>query len=359
VFESFYGLKASPFQLNPDPTFFFGSKGHSSAFAHLKYGVYQGEGFIVITGEIGAGKTTLVRTLLQQLDAGQVVAANLVSTQLEADDLLRSVAVAFGVPVRGVPKAQLIGALEAFLTSLVPENRRALLIVDEAQNLSARALEELRMLSNFQIGTRALLQSFLVGQPELRSLLRGAAMQQLRQRIVSSYHLGPLLNADETRAYVEHRLRHAGWSGDPSFDDAVFPAIHLASGGIPRRINAVASRLLLYGYLEEKRRFDAQDARRVIDEMQTELGMDPVEVAPAAPAAPAPAVAAQPAAPAAAEGRPDAVVRPFAYASLVARLDRLEKGIQTLQDMVRSLAPPERRGTGKSPGRPEHGRTGS
>lgn len=349
MFESFYRFTASPFQLNPDPSFFFGSKGHSSAFAHLKYGVYQGEGFIVITGEIGAGKTTLLRALLQQLDPNQVVAANLVSTQLEADDLLRSVAVSFGVSVRGLPKAQLLGALEAFMTSLVPQNKRALLVVDEAQNLSSRALEELRMLSNFQIGTRSLLQSFLVGQPELRNLLRGASMQQLRQRIVSSFHLGPLLNADETRHYIEHRLRHVGWNGDPSIADEAFAQIHAAAGGIPRRINSICSRLLLYGYLEERHQLGLDEVRRVVDEMQTELGMDPApptrDVEPVQPTAPA-------------ERRADAVVRPFAYSSLVARLDRLEKGILTLQDMVRALSGSTDK-RGRIVGRTDHGKTGS
>ena len=165
MYESYFGLTGKPFQLNPDPSFYYGSRGHKRAFAYLEYGLYQSEGFIVITGEIGAGKTTIVRSLLEQLDPGKVVAAQLVSTQLDAEDVLRSVAVAFGLPVKSVDKAMLLASLEAFLCQCATEKKRALLVVDEAQNLTERAVEELRMLSNFQLGDQALLQSFLIGQP--------------------------------------------------------------------------------------------------------------------------------------------------------------------------------------------------
>src|SRR5206468_10700990 len=217
MYESFYGLTGKPFQLNPDPAFFFGSRGHKRAYAYLQYGLYQSEGFIVITGEIGAGKTTIVRSLLEHLESDKVVAAQLVSTQLDADDLLRAVGIAYGLPVRTVTKAVLLGSLEAFLCKLAIDNKRALLIVDEAQNLTPNAIEELRMLSNFQLADKALLQSFLVGQPELRDMMQRAQMQQLRQRVTASYHLGPL-DKNETMAYVEHRLKHVGWKGDPEFD---------------------------------------------------------------------------------------------------------------------------------------------
>jgi type II secretory pathway predicted ATPase ExeA len=198
MYEQFYRLTGKPFQLNPDPAFYFGSRGHQRAFAYLQYGLYQGEGFIVITGEIGAGKTTLVRSLLEQIDRDKVVAAQLVSTQLDAGDLLRAVGVAFGLPVRTVDKAVLLASIEAFLCQLAMDRKRALLVVDEAQNLTARAIEELRMLSNFQFGDDGSMQSFLVGQPELRSMMQGSQMQQLRQRVTASYHLGPLDEA-ETR----------------------------------------------------------------------------------------------------------------------------------------------------------------
>jgi general secretion pathway protein A len=271
MYETFYGLTGKPFQLNPDPAFFFGSRGHKRAFAYLQYGVHQSEGFIVITGELGAGKTTIVRNLFEHLDRDRLVAAQLVSTQLDADDILRAVAAAFGVPMRSVDKATLLASLEAFLCKLAIDGKRALLVVDEAQNLTPRAIEELRMLSNFQLGDQALLQSFLIGQPELRHMMQGTQMQQLRQRVIASYHLGPL-DQHETRAYIEHRLTHVGWKGDPRFEPAAFDLIHTSSGGIPRSINTLCNRLLLAGFLGEKHAFDASDVRAIVHEIREELG---------------------------------------------------------------------------------------
>jgi type II secretory pathway predicted ATPase ExeA len=194
-----------------------------------------------------------------------------VSTQLDANSLLRAVATAFGIAVREHDKARILAELEAFLTSLLPRGKRALLLVDEAQNLAPEAVEELRMLSNFQIGNRALLQSFLIGQPELRDLMRSAAMKQLRQRVIASYHLGPL-DGDETRAYIEHRLRQVGWKGDPSFEEDVFPLVHEYTGGIPRRINTLCTRALLAGYLSESHVISAADVKNVIGEFSEEFG---------------------------------------------------------------------------------------
>jgi general secretion pathway protein A len=271
MYESFYHLTGKPFQLNPDPAFFFGSRGHKRAFAYLQYGVHQSEGFIVITGEIGAGKTTLVRSLFEQLDRSQLVAAQLVSTQLDADDMLRSIAVAFGLNVKAVDKASLLASLEAFLCHLAVSGKRALLVVDEAQNLTPRAIEELRMLSNFQLGEQALLQSFLIGQPELRDMMQGPQMQQLRQRVIASYHLGPL-DKGETQAYIEHRLAHVGWNGDPRFEPAALELIHTASAGIPRQINTLCNRLLLAGFLGEKHAFGATDVQLIAREISDELG---------------------------------------------------------------------------------------
>jgi len=335
MYESFYGLTGKPFQLNPDPAFYFGSRGHKRAFAYLQYGVYQSEGFIVITGEIGAGKTTLVRSLFEQLDRNRLVAAQLVSTQLDADDMLRTVAVAFGLPVKAVDKASLLASLEAFLCQLAVAGKRALLVVDEAQNLTPRAIEELRMLSNFLLGDQALLQSFLIGQPELRDMMQGPQMQQLRQRVIASYHLGPL-DKGETQAYIEHRLRHVGWKGDPRFEPAAFDLIHTASAGIPRRINTLCNRLLLAGFLGEKHAFGAADVQAIAREIHEELGPEaklasvPRTAAPE-PAAPHPAVHAD---------NPSSVLEELR--EIERRITRLEGAVSTVIGLLNRLLQRER-----------------
>lgn len=274
MYESYYRLSGKPFQLNPDPAFFFGSRGHRRAMAYLDYGLHQSEGFIVITGEIGAGKTTLVRSLLERLDPEKVVAANLVSTQIDAADMLRMVATAFGVPSRHLDKADLLLALETFLVATTAAGKRALLVVDEAQNLTPAAVEELRMLSNFQLDDHALLQSFLIGQPEFRDIMQSPRMQQLRQRVIASYHLGPL-DAGETRAYIEHRLLHVCWQGDPQFSPDAFRAIYAATGGIPRQINTLCDRLMLAAFLGERHTVGEADVREVVDEMLQEMNPAP------------------------------------------------------------------------------------
>jgi len=288
MYESFYGLTSKPFQLNPDPSFYFGSKQHRRATAYLEYGMHQNEGFIVITGEVGAGKTTIVRGLLDSLDSEKVVAAHLVSTQLDADDTLRLVGAAFGVRTKDVAKSDVLMALEAFLYNFTLKGKRCVLIVDEAQNLTPRAVEELRMLSNFQYGNHALLQSFLVGQPEFRDMLQSPHMQQLRQRVIASCHIGPM-DEDETRGYIEHRLTCAGWKANPHFGDDAHEAIFKASGGVPRRINLLCDRLLLFGFLAGKSRYGADEVNEVAKEIYDET------------AAPARAPATVEAAP----GRPD------------------------------------------------------
>lgn len=318
MYEAHFGLSGPPFQLNPDPSFYFNSKGHGHALAYLRYGVMQGEGFIVVTGEIGAGKTTLLRTLLDELDRAQVVAAQIVSTQLESGDLLQAIITAFGIPCNGSTKASMISTLEAFLMTLATQGRRALLVIDEAQNLEIRAIEELRMLSNFQLGTQSLLQSFLVGQPELRKKLESPMMEQLRQRVTASCHLGPL-SVPETRGYVEHRLKRVGWLQRPSISDDAFDQIYRWTGGVPRRINRLANRLLLAAFLEGRDAIDGKLVEDTAHELKNEIGegsFEPAELPPRPAArvqeAPAPVqpIAAQPVSVPVPEVPPAAVTAP-------------------------------------------------
>jgi len=290
MYEAYFGLRGKPFQLNPDPSFFYGSRGHRRAMAYLEYGLHQNEGFIVITGEVGAGKTLLVRSLLEKLDSKKIVAANLVSTQIDADDILRLVAASFGIPSKHLSKSDLLLAIEAFLVSTTAAGKRALLIVDEAQNLTQKAVEELRMLSNFQLEDHALLQSFLVGQPEFRAIMQSPEMVQLRQRVIASYHLGPL-DLQETQAYVEHRLACVGWKGNPSFDAEAMREIYNVSQGIPRRINALCDRIMLAAFLGEQRRVGVELVNQIVSEMREEqvtpTAATPSSAMPAAGASPA------------------------------------------------------------------------
>ena len=270
MYESFYGFSAKPFQLKPDPNFFFASKGHKRAMAYLEYGLSQGEGFIVITGEVGAGKTTLVRNLFRKMESEKILAAQLVSTHLGSDDTLRMAAAAFGLPFKDASKAELLTEIEAFLRRCDSQGKRALLVVDEAQNLAPRAVEELRMLSNFQTVDKSLLQTFLLGQPEFRKTLNGSEMEQLRQRVIATYHLGPM-DASETMSYIEHRLSTVDWRGDPSFGEDAFAAIYDYTQGIPRKINTLCDRLLLMGCLEELHDFGSAEVNEVIRDIQQEF----------------------------------------------------------------------------------------
>lgn len=249
MYEEYFKLTGKPFQLSPNPRFFFGSRGHQKAMAYLQYGVHQGEGFVVITGEIGTGKTTLIAYLLSQLDPAKYVTTKLVTTQLEADDMLRMVAVGFGLDP-GRDKATMLVNFERFLLDNQRQERRALVLVDEVQNLPMRSLEELRMLSNFQASEIAPVQFCLVGQPEFRRMIESEELTQLRQRVVAAYHLGPL-SPDETRSYIEHRLGLVNWQSDPTIAPAAYSRIHRHTGGVPRRVNLLCDRLLLGAMLEE------------------------------------------------------------------------------------------------------------
>jgi putative secretion ATPase (PEP-CTERM system associated) len=270
MYAKFYGFETLAFQLTPDPRFFYESTEHRRAMAHLTYGLHHAEGFIVITGEVGAGKTMLVDRLLSQIDPKSYLTARIVTTQLSGDDLLRMVASGFGLDHEGLAKGTLLTRIQEFVLAQFRAGRRALLIIDEAQNLSFEALEELRMLSNIAVGSATALQSFLLGQPQFRVVLGNQALDQLRQRITAAYHLGPLNEAD-TRGYVEHRLSCAGWKGDPQFTDDCFEPIYRQTGGVPRRINSLCSRLLLFSFLDGSHTISRADAAQVAAELQAEL----------------------------------------------------------------------------------------
>lgn len=268
MFDDFYGLEARPFQLTPDPTFYFESVTHRKALSYLGYGLAQGEGFVAITGEVGSGKSTLVAYLMATIDPGRMTAANVVTSALDGEEIIHVVARAFGLSVDGRDKASALGAIEAFLHDEARAGRRTLLIVDEAQNLSIRALEELRMLSNFQLGSHPLLQTLLLGQPEFRTtLMESDRLEQLRQRVIATHHL-TAMQPKEVQAYIEHRLSCVGWKGNPSFDQKVFSGIYEATGGIPRKINQVANRLLLLGSVDQRTRIDSVMLTQVLDEMK-------------------------------------------------------------------------------------------
>jgi general secretion pathway protein A len=252
--------------------------------AYLVYGLHHAEGFIIITGEVGAGKTILVNNLLSTIDRRSFVTANIVTTQLAGDDLLYMVAAGFGIAKEGLSRGPLLQRISEFALAQHRNGKRLLLIVDEAQNLSFEALEELRMLSNIFFDRTMALQSFLLGQPQFRATLGSPRLEQLRQRVTAAYHLVPL-GEGERRAYVEHRLRRADWKGDPHFSEDCFPLIHQRTGGVPRQINTLCSRLLLFGFLQELHTLTAHAGEKVANDLREEIALVAVPPAVAEPAA--------------------------------------------------------------------------
>jgi putative secretion ATPase (PEP-CTERM system associated) len=333
MYDQFYGLKGRPFQLTPDPHFYFESATHRKALSYLGYGLAQGEGFIVITGDIGAGKTTLVGHLMATVDPARLTAVKIVSTQVEGDDMLRLAAQAFGLPVDGVAKAEILNRIEAFLHGQARAGRRTLLIVDEGQNLSVSAIEELRMLSNFQLGGQALLQIFLLGQPEFRDLMASPSLEQLRQRVIATHHLDPMM-ASEVQPYIEHRLSLVGWQGNPTFTPDAYAAIHAATGGVPRRVNALVSRVLLLGAID---RLDLIDTT-VIDAVVADMGEEgEVPVAPQPVFAPqSPAPSPEPVAVALAQAAP---VQPVAATADLLDLHRIKAELDELRAALAAHGP--------------------
>ena len=270
MYESYYGFTEKPFQLSPDPRFFFATSHHQRALSYLQYGLDQGEGFIVITGPIGTGKTTIARNLLSSIGDENIVAAQLVTTKLSPDELLELIAAEFKIPLNNNSKAEILRSIESFLIQLHQQGKRALLLVDEAQNLPAETIEELRMLSNFQLDDKPLIQSFLLGQEELKDIIQAPNMEQFRQRIIASAHLKPL-SVEEVKSYIEHRLQQAGCQKEALFSDDAFARIHQKTLGVPRKINIFVDRLLLFGFLEELTHFSLDDINEVAQEMSIEL----------------------------------------------------------------------------------------
>lgn len=263
MYESFYNLTEEPFRLSPNSRFCYKHGTYKKAYAYMEYALHRGEGFVMITGQPGTGKTTLINDLTSNLSNGRALFANLASTQLEGDDLLRMVATNFGLEQAFDYKSTLLHQLETFFRQSHAAGRRPLLIIDEAQGLSRSALEELRLLTNLQQHNQPLLQIFLVGQDELRNIVMSPELEQLHQRIVAACHMEPL-TAEDTQRYIEHRLRQVGWREDPRIDGEVFPLIHRFSMGIPRWINLICSRLLLHGMVEDRHYLGRNDINTVL-----------------------------------------------------------------------------------------------
>jgi len=270
MYKEYYNLHRNPFQMTPDPSIFFASTGHKRALSYLQYGLSQGEGFIVITGDIGTGKTTIVKNLIAGLDQRTYIAKELVTTHLEGHDLMEMICESFELISKGLSKAALLNQFKAFLASAHKLNRRVVLVVDEVQNLPVKTIEALRMLSNFQVNNKPLIQSFLVGQKEFVDTLKLDSMEQLRQRVIASCHLGPL-KPDETKFYINYRLKEAGWSGTELINDDAMQIIHELTEGVPRRINVFCDRILLFGYLEEVNFFTPEHITIVAEELASEI----------------------------------------------------------------------------------------
>lgn len=276
----FFGLRAPPFNLTPDLRFYFRSEPQRRALSYLHFGLSKGEGFVVITGEIGAGKSLFIEYFLHNLPEQRAITATISSTQFEADSILRMVASAFGLREEKAEKAVVFRNLEALLLETYRRNARAILIVDEAQGLPTSALEELRMLSNLNRQNRSLLQIFLVGQPGLRRKLASAGLEQLRQRIIAIYHLTPL-GEDEAKQYILHRLRIAGWRNDPALAEGSFSAIYRETRGVPRLINNLCDRLLWHAFIEEKHAVVDEDVELVVRDMKLDAeGLSSLELDP-------------------------------------------------------------------------------
>ena len=279
MYDVYYKLSAEPFRLSPDYRFCFQHRAYRKALTYMRHALHRAEGFIMITGRPGTGKTTLIHDLLRSIKPGQVHVANLVTTQWTADDLIRLVAYSYHLKPEGADKVDVLIRLVQFLKMQHQQGRRSLLIVDEAQGMTEGALEELRLLTNIESDGKQLLQIFLVGQEQLRGMVYAPSMEQLHQRMIAATHLDPL-DCQETEDYIKHRLRVVAWTGNPLISKEAYAMIQQHSRGIPRQINQICSRLFLHGSIEEKHRLGLADLKVVIDELREELLM-PAELAEA------------------------------------------------------------------------------
>ncbi len=269
MYQDFYRLSADPFRLTPDPLFCFHHQAFTKAWAYMRYALEVGEGFIVVTGQPGTGKTTLTETLIDNLKQSRFITHRLVGTHLEANDLLRNIAYAFNIDAKRSDRATLVRGIQQYLITQNRSNRRVLLIVDEAQGVPDAALEELRLLADMQISGTPLIQVFLLGQDQLHRVLDTPELEQFKQRIIAACHLTKL-NLQETRDFIEHRLNCAGWRGNPQFSGRTILSIHRHSHGLPRHINKLCSRLILRGYTEEKHVLGEKDVLAIVSELDDE-----------------------------------------------------------------------------------------
>lgn len=266
IYQEFYGLKEAPFSVTSDPNFLFFSRHHKEAFSHFLYGVKERKGFLQITGEIGTGKTTLCRALLDTLDP-KTKSAFILNPNLSALQLLKAIVSDFGIVTKVRTRMDLIETLNQFLMQQLLEGNNVVLIIDEAQNLSPQVLEQVRMLSNLETHKEKLIQIALVGQPELRKKLEDPTLRQLRQRIGIRYHILPL-EKDEVDRYIGHRLHVAGSDGRIRFGSRTVEYIYRYSKGIPRLINMVCDKCLLAGYVYETDDMTPEIAKRCIQELE-------------------------------------------------------------------------------------------
>jgi general secretion pathway protein A len=266
VYLNYYGLTEPPFDITPNPRFLFYSAKHREAFNHLLYGIRERKGFVQLTGEVGAGKTTLCRAMLEQLD-GHYATALILNPVMSPDELIKAIAIEFGLPVNGLDRLDTVAVINQFLLQQVERKQETVLIIDEAQDLTDELLEQVRLLSNLETDNRKLLQIVLMGQPELRDRLNNPRLRQLRQRITVRYHLLPL-NRFEVMQYVQHRLEVSGARGAPYFTRPAFWRVFNYSKGIPRMVNAICDKALLAGFVQQREKIDFRMIGHAVRELE-------------------------------------------------------------------------------------------